>query len=141
MAASVLACRDLAGPYRLPPQRRPQIDEEITALALAAIAIEPGAAADTTEWLREAGRQLQLPEHFGGNFDALYDCLCDRDLLPQPGLVLLIGNTAPLGEDGLDTLIAVLQAVADEWREQQRGFWALFTAPGIDLDPLPKAPA
>lgn len=140
MAASVLACRDLAGPYRLPRPRQPQVAEEIAALALTQITLEPEQATDAGEWLRAAGRQLGLPEHFGGNFDALYDCLCDRQLLPQQGLVLLIGNTAALGEAGLDTLIAVLQAVADDWRDQQRSFWALFTAPGIDLDPLPAPP-
>lgn len=141
MANSILACRELAGPYRLPRQRQAQIAEEIAALALPQITIAPEAAANAGDWLREAGRQLNLPEHFGGNFDALYDCLCDRELLPQTGLVLLIGNTTALCEDGVDTLIAVLQAVADEWREQERSFWALFTGPGIDLDALPGKPA
>lgn len=141
MVASILAYRDLAGPYRLARQRQAQIAEEIAALALTQITIQPEQAADAGEWLREAGKQLHLPEHFGGNFDALYDCLCDREILPHQELVLLIGNTAPLGEEGLDTLIAVLQAVADDWRDQQRSFWALFTGPGIDLDPLPNRPA
>lgn len=141
MAASVLACRDRAGPYRLARQRQPEILEEIAALTLTSLTIAPEQVADASGWLREAGRQLQLPEHFGANFDALYDCLCDREILPQAGLVLLISNTAPLGEEALDTLIAVLQAVADEWREQERSFWALFTDPGIDLDPLPSTAA
>lgn len=141
MAASILANRDLAGPYRLAPQRQPQIAEEIAALKLASVTVAPPQAADATSWLREAGNQLQLPPHFGANFDALYDCLCDREILPQTSLVLLVSHTAPLGEEGLDTLIAVLQAVADEWREQERIFWALFSEPGIDLDPLPRSPA
>lgn len=139
MAASILTRRDLAGPYRLPRQRQQAIDEEIAALGLSLITLQPEQATDAAAWLQSAGRQLQLPAHFGGNFDALYDCLCDREILPQNGLVLQIGDTAALGEAGLDTLIAVLQAVADEWRDQERSFWALFTGPGVDLDPLPPA--
>lgn len=139
MAASILTRRDLAGPYRLPRQRQQAIDEEIAALGLPLITLQPEQVADAAAWLQSAGKQLQLPAHFGGNFDALYDCLCDREILPQSGLVLQIGDTAALGEAGLDTLIAVLQAVADEWRDQERSFWALFTGPGVDLDPLPPA--
>jgi RNAse (barnase) inhibitor barstar len=78
-----------------------------------------------------------LPDYFGGNFDALYDCLCDPDCLPDESCVLFIGNTQALGEEGCDILIAVLQAVADDWRDQGRSFWALFDAPGLDLTPLP----
>lgn len=137
MATPLFSRCDLAGPYRLPAQRLPAVQEEISSSGLSTIRIEPGTATDRPTWLQEAARQLQLPEHFGGNFDALYDCLCDRECLPQTTLVLLIADTSALGEEGTDTLIAVLQAAADEWREQERALWTLFLAPGLDLDPLP----
>lgn len=137
MATPLFGRYDLAGPYRLSNQRLAAVQEETATLGLSTVRIEPGNAMDRHTWLQEAARQLQLPEHFGGNFDALYDCLCDRDCLPQSTLILLIGKTSALGEEGTDTLIAVLQAAADEWREQERALWALFLAPGLDLEPLP----
>lgn len=137
MAASVLARRELAGPYRLTPQRHDALLAEIGELALPCIEIRPSATG-RSDWLAEAGRALGFPDSFGANFDALFDCLCDRELLPQPTLVLLLGNTAGLDEASCDTLIAVLQAAADEWRDQDRALWALFDGPGPDLDALPR---
>jgi len=137
LAASVLARRELAGPYLLTPQRRDAVLGEIRELALPSIEIRPSATG-RTDWLAGAGRALGFPDSFGANFDALFDSLCDRELLPQPTLVLRLGNTAGLDEAGCDTLIAVLQAAADEWRDQGRSLWALFDGPGLDLDALPR---
>lgn len=141
MATPLLGRTELAGPYRLPAQRLAGIQEEIAAGSITAIEIRPDNAANAQAWLAEAGRMLQFPAHFGANFDALYDCLCDSECLPQKQLVLLIGDTRALGEEGSDTLIAVLQAAADDWRDQGRALWALFLAPGLDLDALPTAKA
>lgn len=137
MADSVLERRELAGPYLLPAARRAVLLGAVSALGLPHVDLAP-AVAGRDEWLAAAGQALGFPATFGANFDALYDSLCDRDLLPQPVLLLFIGHTAGLGEDGVDTLIAVLQAAADDWREQGRALWALFEAPGLDLDPLPR---
>lgn len=140
MASPLFGRTDLAGPYRLPAPRLAAVEAELSAAGIAPVRI--GAAqADRAGWFAALAQALALPAHFGGNFDALYDSLCDREVLPQAQLVLLIENTQALGEEGTDTLIAVLQAAADEWREQQRTLWALFLAPGIDLDALPAVKA
>jgi hypothetical protein len=57
--------------------------------------------------------------------------------MPQASCLLVINHVELLDEASSDTLIAVLQAVSDEWREQQRPFWALFNAAKLDLDSLP----
>ena len=138
MPESVLDDLERCGPYRLPASR---LDEVKTAAAnrqWKMLEFAPATAGDRTDWLGELGHQLALPAHFGANFDALYDCLGDREIMPHAALLLIFPDVKALGEAGSDTLIAVLQAVADDWREQGRRLWALFTAPGIDLDPLPK---
>ena len=137
MTPSVLSRPELAGPYRLPPARREALLAEAAALGYPLQVISPEKPASTAAWLRAFGETLGFPAHFGANFDALYDCLCDREIVALPACVLVIEQLAPLGEAGCDTLIAVLQAVADEWRAEGRLFWALFATPGLDLDPLP----
>lgn len=62
---------------------------------------------------------------------------------PEPGqprlqaCVLVIRGKPSLSEEQLDHLIAILQAAADEAREQGVPFWTLFTHPDVWLDPLP----
>lgn len=138
MSEPVLDDLERCGPYRLPVSRLAQLKAAVGERQWPLLEFMPAGVDDRTGWLREFGRQLPLPAHFGANFDALYDCLADREIVPQAALVLIFPDVGALGEAGTDTLIAVLQAVADDWRAQDRRLWALFTAPGIDLDPLPK---
>jgi len=134
---TLLPNADLCGPYRLRP------DQADTALAAARqLGMAIGEIRLEGDWLQELGRQLQFPEHYGANFDALYDCLTDRDAFPaQACLLLFTGMVAEPGDEDdespVDTLIAVLQAASDEWREQGRALWALFAIPGLPLDALP----
>lgn len=136
--ASPLDDLDRCGPYSVTANRLAGVKSAIAARGWPLLEFTPGPAGSRETWLCELGKALSLPAHFGANFDALYDSLCDRDLLPQPALVLIFSDTSALGEDGTDTLIAVLQAAADEWREQDRRLWALFSQQGADLDPLPQ---
>ena len=138
MNASVLAQLDKTGPYRLSDKRLEAIKAEANSLGFPLFIISPENATSTATWLQAMGDQLNFPSHYGANFDALYDCLCDREVTPHPACVLILSQLEKLGEDACDTLIAVLQAVSDEWREQQRPFWALFSASALDLDPLPQ---
>ena len=137
MASPFFTRPELAGPYRLPPARRAALAEELAALADTRVQIAPAGASGATTWLAALGQALHFPPHFGANFDALFDALCDSELLPQTTLVLELNDLGALAEEEVDTLIAVLQAAADEWREQGRCLWALFDTPGLDLDPLP----
>lgn len=129
---------DNAGPYRLPAGLEAELTGAASALEWPTATYRPTSASDTEQWLAGLGQQLGFPEYFGANFDALYDCLTDVEILNAPGQVLVLGNLTPLGED-VDILIAVLQAASDEWREQGRALWLLLDAPKLDLDPLPKA--
>lgn len=138
MPESVLDDLQRCGPYRLPASRLDEVKAAAADRHWRRLEFVPTTHGDRAAWLRELGSQLAFPAHFGANFDALYDCLSDPEIVPQAALVLILPDLKALGEAGSDTLIAVLQAVADDWRAQERRLWALFTAPGIDLDPLPK---
>ncbi|MEY4592579.1 MAG: hypothetical protein RIR18_1474 [Pseudomonadota bacterium] len=135
MTTSILTRTDLAGPYRINAERAITIQSEVTenSIPLSVLVLSEDVAAD----LKALGQALSFPEHFGANFDALYDCLCDASVINSANLVLIFEQATRWPEEERDTLIAVLQAVSDEWREQNRGFWVLFNAPKLDLDPLP----
>ena len=138
MSASLLTNAALAGPYRVAEDRLPALLQAATELPCTCITWTI-TDKDTKKCLQELGQQLGFPEHFGSNFDALYDCLCDPEIIAAGEAVIVIHQIHQWDEEDRDTLIAVLQAVSDEWREQNRCFWALFNAPTLDLDPLPVA--
>ena len=140
MSDPVLDRLDLCGPYRLTVDRLDSLKTHCATRGWRHIEVRPGPDSRNTEsWLHDLGHALALPAYFGANFDALYDSLCDHECLPDPGLLLIFPDLGALDEAATDTLIAVLQAAADEWREEGRRLWTLITAPGIDLDPLPRA--
>lgn len=137
MAVTPLDRLELTGPYRLQPKRQDEIRNAASELGFERIAFAPQNASNAESWLRELGAALQLPPHYGGNFDALYDCLCDPEAINSQRLLVEFPDTRALDEEQRDTLIAVLQAVSDEWRDSERYFWALFSESGIELDALP----
>ncbi|HJW02206.1 MAG TPA: barstar family protein [Azospira sp.] len=135
--AAFLASPDRAGPYRLRPKQCIPLAEVVQTQGLQLFTLDLSRATDKTAWLAALGQGLGFPEWYGANFDALYDCLTDGEWMPAHGCLLQLSGFTALGEEGTDTLIAILQAAADEWREQGRPLWAALDAPDLDLDPLP----
>lgn len=71
---------------------------------------------------------LGLPEHFGGNWDALADCLEDRDWLGRTGIVIRIAHSTHFRKaHPHDWEIAeeILTEAAEFWRERHLAFWVL----------------
>jgi len=76
--------------------------------------------------LRAIAQALRFPDWFGGNWDALEDCLSDLSWVTADGYVLLIEGAAqlPLVERG--TLADILASAAASWAERKRPFFAVF---------------
>jgi len=95
---------------------------------------------DKTELLARMADALAFPAHFGHNWDALADCLCDLAWLPQArgtlpqarstlsqatGTLLLLQNSADLraGDDAaFITLCEILEQACDFWAAQDMLF-------------------
>jgi len=76
-------------------------------------------------------RALQFPAWFGGNWDALEDCLGDLSWR-KPPYRLVFTNFTPGDELGI--LIDILVSTAQFWAEQGESFVAVFVDPERKLD-------
>ena len=82
------------------------------------------------ELLQRMARTLEFPEWFGGNWDALEDCLMEVH-----GYLLFHGCQG-IAADDLGVLLDVLASSAEFWAERGEPFFAVFVDPdgslGID---------
>ena len=70
---------------------------------------------------------LAFPAWFGGNWDALEDCLGDLSWRNAEGTVLVFEQFTP--GDELGTLVDILRASAEGWALRGQPFYALFVDP------------
>jgi hypothetical protein len=72
---------------------------------------------------------LGFPAWFGGNWDALEDCLGDLGWRTGDGHVVLFTGHEDLPADELGVLLDVLASSATFWAERGRPFFAVFVDP------------
>jgi RNAse (barnase) inhibitor barstar len=87
---------------------------------------------DKTELLRRIAQALPLPASFGGNWDALADCLHDPRWAPGWGHALLFDHADELrraDERDFDILLGILDDAATFASELDRPFFALLSLP------------
>ncbi len=113
-----------SGVYRT--SRTDEIAQATQGSALHFARVDLAGASDKAALLSRVAQALAFPPWFGGNWDALEDCLSDLSWLAADGYVLLIDGAAqlPLVERG--TLIDILASAAASWAERKRAFFAVF---------------
>lgn len=117
-----------SGVYRVP-----RVDDVIDAArgtGLDLAQADLGGVRDKEALLARLARALGFPDWFGGNWDALEDCLCDLSWRPGAGHVLLLHGQEALLPDDLGVLLDVLASCAGFWAESGRPFFAAFVDPG-----------
>ena len=100
-------------------------------LGLDAVRIDLEGCSDKAGLLERVATALGFPEWFGGNWDALYDCLADLDWRETTGWLLVFENTGDLrrhAPEALDTAVAILGDVAAAWAARGRVFRAFVAA-------------
>ena len=112
--------------------RTARADEILDAVRGSKLRLVRIAYAEKDALLKRIAEALDFPDWFGGNWDALEDCLSD---LPEAGYVLLFEH-ARAGDD-LGVLIDVLRSSAEQWAERGKPFFAVFIDPARAL-PLPE---
>jgi RNAse (barnase) inhibitor barstar len=112
-----------SGVYRVKHER--DIREALSGAAhdLVAVRLEPGKKA----MLAAIAQALDFPRWFGGNWDALQDCLADLSWRNRVAHVILFSN-AQTGQD-LGILIDVLGSAAQSWNSRGQPLFAVFIDP------------
>ena len=113
-----------SGVYRAPHDR--DIVDALRGSALGVVHIGLAGAAGKDALLQRIARALAFPDWFGGNWDALEDCLTDLSWSNAGGHVLLFEGAAGLPADERGILVDILASAAWSWAERQRPFFAVF---------------
>ena len=72
---------------------------------------------------------LGFPEWFGGNWDALEDCLGDLSWRQAEGHVLILRGHDKIAKDDFGVLRDVLASSAEYWAGRGKPFFAVFIDP------------
>jgi len=83
-------------------------------------------ATSKPELLAALAKDLNLPTHFGNNWDALADSVEDAAWLGKSGAVLALTHTSSYRKaHGVDwtMLEDILAEASDYWRERHKPFW------------------
>jgi hypothetical protein len=117
----------LQDPKRSGVYRTARADEILDATRGTGIAVARIAFAPKEGLLQNIARALDFPDWFGGNWDALEDCLTDLSWRDADGFVLLFSGAKP--GDELGVLIDVLRTAAEHWAGRGKPFFAVFVDP------------
>jgi hypothetical protein len=126
-----------SGVYRAPHAQA--ILEATQGSTLQVSRIGLGGAAGKAALLERIAGALRFPRWFGGNWDALEDCLMDLSWSNAAGHVLLIEGAAALPADDRGILADILASAAQAWAERKRPFFAVFVDGPPNLPELYKS--
>ena len=113
-----------SGVYRAPHGR--DIADALRGSRLRLARIDLGGVSEKEALLSTIAAALEFPRWFGGNWDALEDCLADLSWSDFEGHVLLIEAAQSLPRDERGILTDILASAAASWKERGRPFFAVF---------------
>ena len=94
--------------------------------ALRVARMDPAGVRDQEALLERIAGALHFPSWFGGNWDALEDCLTDLSWARAGGYVLLFEEAGNLPADEAGILVDVLASAAAHWAGRGTPFFAVF---------------
>jgi RNAse (barnase) inhibitor barstar len=123
-----------SGAYRAP--RTDEILDAVRDAGFDVVRVDLASARDKDALLARFAAALAFPRWFGGNWDALEDCMTDLAWRARERHVLLIegfGQLHAWHPDEFGVLLDILATVAQYWRERARPFFAVFVDPAHAL--------
>ena len=112
-----------SGVYRAARAEEPLATARARGLHVARIAL--AARADKQRLLGALAAALDFPDWFGGNWDALEDCLTDLSWIPSAGYLILLEGCGGLPSDDFGVLRDVLASAAEFWSERGKPFYVV----------------
>jgi len=133
-----------AGVYQLTRDAR-ALAQAAEAAGLVCFRIDIGPAHDKADFINALSKAMRFPDWFGGNWDALADCLKDLSWLSNAGCVVVLEKSKHFASGHrheFDQAMDLMAEVADYWRPQNRAFWTLIGGPegwSPGFPPMPEA--
>ena len=129
-----------SGVYRTPVDLT-RLQNAARAASFAVFTVDLAPAGEKVRFLAECARDLRFPESFGGNWDALADCLQDFSWRPAPGYLIRFVNTAVLAAASPADYAAAIEILGDAaayWKGRQKPFFVLIDG-AESVPPFPAA--
>jgi len=128
------------GIFHLPESGRTAVRQAAEAAGMVCFEVSFADLTQIDAILSGLGRDLDFPEWYGKNFDALKDCLTDFSWCEAAGYVLIIAHAEALqraNPDRFHTLNQVFTAAIEEWREHDFPMWIFYDLRTNGLATLP----
>lgn len=120
-----------AGVYHLTHDAR-ELGESAAAAGLGVYRIDIGHAHDKKDFIALLSKALRFPSTFGGNWDALADCLKDLSWAQAPGWVIVLEKSKHFcagHHHEFEEAMDIMAEAADFWRGEGKPFWTLIGGP------------
>ena len=101
---------------------------------LAYLYIDLSGVTDKEALLQKIAGVLGFPSYYGGNWDALEECITDLSWLKAKGFVLVFDNADALvthNPQELQTLQSILRSAVASWKNQKTPFYAFVARTAI----------
>jgi len=118
------------GLFRLNSRDIPALKAATAELGHAFFSVDLQRAANVPGFIKALKRDLQFPDWFGGNLDALNDCLTDFSWHPAPGYVIVLSGIERLSANltSFAALNEVLSGAVEEWQTRGVPFCIFYVA-------------
>jgi len=113
-----------AGIYKLSRKDLPALRQAAEELQQAFFSVDLRLAHNVPSFIAALRRDLAFPEWFGGNLDALNDCLTDFSWHPAPGYVITLSGSELLSSHptSFAALNEVLASAVESWQARNIPF-------------------
>ena len=83
------------------------------------VAYVPSGLKDRNSLFEALRRELQLPNYFGNNWDALSECLRDLSWIKNRRVVIRHQDLPPLDAKGITTYLQILSECVRDWKPDE----------------------
>ncbi len=128
-----------AGIFKLARKDLPALKKAAEELKQAFFMVELKQARNVPGFIKVLKRDLEFPEWFGGNLDALNDCLTDLSWRPAPGYVITLSGYEPLRANptSFAAFNEILSSAVEVWQAKEVPFRIFY----LTDDPVPGSTA
>jgi len=123
-----------AGFVKLARKDLPGLRQAANELKMAFFSVDLKNARNVPGFIKALKRDLEFPDWFGGNLDALHDCMTDFSWRPAPGYVITLDGSDALSANptSFAAFNAVLASVVDEWKTRGTPFWVFYVQENVE---------